>query len=152
MPIFEYKAVGPDNKVKKGLIDADTPRDARLKLKRERLYVTDLNERNKEGKRRLQIRGVTGVTTVNKQRMEQIAAEHPSVLQVVHLRTLHIAPQEVLAAFKLRFARDLTMDALETVINDLEKRLRAELPHLRRIYIEPGFDETVERRARGDAH
>ncbi|MEQ1632294.1 MAG: type II secretion system F family protein [Planctomycetota bacterium] len=74
MPIFEYKAVGPDNKVKKGLIDADTPRDARLKLKRERLYVTDLNERNKEGKRRLQIRGVTGVTTVNKQRMEQIAA------------------------------------------------------------------------------
>ena len=85
-------------------------------------------------------------------RMEQIAAEHPSVLQVVHLRTLHIAPQEVLAAFKLRFARDLTMDALETAINDLEKRLRAELPHLRRIYIEPGFDETVERRARGEAH
>ena len=85
-------------------------------------------------------------------RMEQIAGEHPSVLQVVHLRTLHIAPQEVLAAFKLRFARDLTMDALETAINDLEKRLRTELPHLRRIYIEPGFDETVERRARGEAH
>ncbi len=74
MPIFEYKAVGPDNKTKKGMIDADTPRDARLKLKKERLYVTDLNERGKEGVRRVRIRGVTGVTTVNKQRMEQIAA------------------------------------------------------------------------------
>lgn len=74
MPIFEYKAVGPDNATKRGLIDADTARDARLKLKKDRLYVTDLREKAKDGKRKLQIRGVTGVTTVNKQRMEQIAA------------------------------------------------------------------------------
>ena len=74
MPIFEYKAIGPDNATKKGIIDADTPRDARLKLKKERLYVTDLREKKKEGERKLQIRGVTGVTTVNKQRTEQIAA------------------------------------------------------------------------------
>lgn len=74
MPIFEYKAIGPDNATKKGLIDADTPRDARLKLKKERLYVTDLRERKKDGQRRIQIRGVTGVDTVNKQRNEQISA------------------------------------------------------------------------------
>ena len=74
MPIFEYKAVGPDNATKRGLIDADTARDARLKLKKDKLYVTDLREKAKEGQRKLRIRGVTGVTTVNKQRMEQIAA------------------------------------------------------------------------------
>jgi general secretion pathway protein F len=74
VPIFEYKAIGPGNAAKKGLIDADTPRDARLKLKKEGLYVTDIREKQKEGQRRLQIRGVTGITTVNKQRMEQIAA------------------------------------------------------------------------------
>ncbi|MGE3171932.1 MAG: type II secretion system F family protein [Planctomycetota bacterium] len=74
MPIFEYKAIGPDNRVKKGVVDADTPRDARTKLKREKLYVTDLVENKKRGPRRLQIRGVTGVTTVNKLRAEQIAA------------------------------------------------------------------------------
>ena len=40
MPIFEYKAINADNKVKKGIIDADTPRDARLKLKKD--YLDDV--------------------------------------------------------------------------------------------------------------
>lgn len=74
MPIFEYKAIGPNNKVKRGLVDADTARDARLKLKKDNLYVTDLAEKDKKAGRRFQIRGITGVTTVNKQRAEQIAA------------------------------------------------------------------------------
>jgi general secretion pathway protein F len=74
VPIFEYKAVDGENKVKKGLIDADTPRDARLKLKRERLYVTDLRESRGKKRRLVRIRGVTGVDTVNKQRTEQVAA------------------------------------------------------------------------------
>ncbi len=74
MPIFEYKAIGPDNATKKGLIDADTPRDARLKLKKERLYVTDLREKHKQVARGLRIRGVTGIESVNKQRTEQVAA------------------------------------------------------------------------------
>jgi len=83
-------------------------------------------------------------------RMVQIAAEFSGVLEVVHVRTMHIAPREVLGAFKLRFARDFTMDQLENAINELEKRLRGEFPHLRRIYIEPGFDETALRRERGE--
>ncbi len=74
MPIFEYKAIGPNNKVKKGIVDADTARDARLKLKKDNLYVTDLRENQKKGPRRIQLRGITGVTTVNKQRAEQVAA------------------------------------------------------------------------------
>ncbi len=75
MPIFEYKAIDQQNKTKKGLIDADTPRDARSKLKKERLYVTDIWESKKGRKKRaVQIRGVTGVETVNKQRTEQVAA------------------------------------------------------------------------------
>lgn len=74
MPIFEYKAIDGDNRVKKGIIDADTPRDARLKLKRDRLFVTDIRE--SAGKRQLAIRikGVTGVETPNKARTEQVAA------------------------------------------------------------------------------
>jgi cation diffusion facilitator family transporter len=83
-------------------------------------------------------------------RMIQLAGEFPGVLQVIHVRTMHIAPQEVLGAFKLRFARELTMEELEAKINDLEKHLRAEFPHLRRIYIEPGFDEAKLRRERGE--
>ena len=78
-------------------------------------------------------------------RITELTASFPGVLEVIHIRTLHIAPQEVLGAFKIRFARDLNMDQLEAKINDLESRLRAEFPHLRRIYIEPGFDESKGR-------
>lgn len=74
MPIFEYKAVDANNKHKRGLIDADTPRDARVKLKREKLYVTDLRERKRRGGGPIRIRGITGVESVNKLRTEQIAA------------------------------------------------------------------------------
>jgi len=61
VPIFEYKAIDGENKVKKGIIDADTPRDARLKLKKERLFVTDIQESGGKRKATLRIRGVTGV-------------------------------------------------------------------------------------------
>ena len=74
MPVFEYKAVDAENKQRRGLIDADTPRDARVKLKKEQLYVTDLRERKKRATGGLQIKGITGVEGVNKQRAEQVAA------------------------------------------------------------------------------
>lgn len=74
MPIFEYKAIDGDNKVKKGIIDADTTRDARLKLKKERLFVTDIKEAKAKRSGPIRIKGVTGVEAPNKQRMEQVAA------------------------------------------------------------------------------
>ncbi|MBK8098577.1 MAG: type II secretion system F family protein [Planctomycetes bacterium] len=73
MPIFEYKAIDSANKVKKGLIDADTPRDARLKLKKERLFVTDIHQAKKR-RPVLSIGNLTSDATVTKQKMEQIAA------------------------------------------------------------------------------
>ena len=33
MPIFEYKAITSSGKSRKGIVDADTPRDARSKLR-----------------------------------------------------------------------------------------------------------------------
>jgi len=74
MPIFEYKAIDSDNRVKKGIIDADTPRDARLKLKKDALFVTDIKESRGKKKAAVSIKGVTGVDAPNKARTEQIAA------------------------------------------------------------------------------
>ena len=74
MPIFEYKAIDSANKVKKGIIDADTARDARQKLKKDALFVTDIKESRKRKKGAIAIKGVTGVDAPNKQRMEQIGA------------------------------------------------------------------------------
>ncbi len=74
MPIFEYKAIDGENKQKRGIIDADTTRDARQKLKRERLFVTDIREARTKKAGAIRIRGVTGVEFPNKLRTEQIAA------------------------------------------------------------------------------
>lgn len=74
MPIFEYKAINSDNRVKKGIIDADTPRDARIKLKKDALFVTDIKESRRKKKAAVAIKGVTGVDAPNKARLEQVAA------------------------------------------------------------------------------
>jgi general secretion pathway protein F len=44
MPIYEYKAYAAGGATKTGVIDADTPREARTKLRRENVLVTDLRE------------------------------------------------------------------------------------------------------------
>jgi hypothetical protein len=59
---------------------------------------------------------------------------------------MHLGPAEIILALKVRFRRDLQVGELEIRINELEARLRAAVPALRRIYVEPGFDE---RSARG---
>ncbi len=44
MPVYSYKAFNGAGQVKTGIADADTVRDARLKLRRDGLLVTDINE------------------------------------------------------------------------------------------------------------
>lgn len=44
MPIYEYQALDLKGRSKKGTIDADTPRDAREKLRRQELRVTDIDQ------------------------------------------------------------------------------------------------------------
>jgi cation diffusion facilitator family transporter len=84
--------------------------------------------------------------------IQEIVCAQPDVEALVHLRTMHMGPSEVIAAIKVRFAGHLDVRTLETRINDIEAALRARLPILRRIYIEPGFDEEALRRqaATGD--
>ena len=44
MPIFEYKAITSTGKSRKGIVDADTPRDARSKLRGDHMHVTEMWE------------------------------------------------------------------------------------------------------------
>ena len=44
MPIYEYKAFAPGGVTKSGIVDADSERDARSKLRREKLLVSKLTE------------------------------------------------------------------------------------------------------------
>ncbi len=50
MPVYTYKALKDDGGADAGVIDADSPKDARLKLKGRRLHVTDLRSVDGEEK------------------------------------------------------------------------------------------------------
>ena len=45
MPLFDFKAIGPNGKVNRGTIDAENAKSARLKLKKQGFTVTDINEK-----------------------------------------------------------------------------------------------------------
>jgi general secretion pathway protein F len=49
LPIYDYKAIAADGKTTKGVVDADTAKAARLKLKKSGLMVTDIGEKNSGG-------------------------------------------------------------------------------------------------------
>lgn len=52
MPIYQYTALAPGGETKKGVIDADTPRDARQRLRKQKLLVTDIAEGRSSRKRK----------------------------------------------------------------------------------------------------
>ena len=59
------------------------------------------------------------------------------VRRVIHLRTEHIGPDELLVAAKLEFDAALTFAELADVIDATERRVRAAVPSAHVIYIEP---------------
>jgi cation diffusion facilitator family transporter len=87
------------------------------------------------------------VNEADERAIKEIVCAQPDVEALVHLRTMHMGPSEVIAAIKVKFAGHLDVRTLETRINDIEAALRQRLPILRRIYIEPGFDEEALRKA-----
>lgn len=87
-----------------------------------------------------------GVTPDEEDKIKSVVASHADVLALIHLRTMHLGPQEVILALKIRFRSELSTGELEHRINELEARLREAVPILRRIYVEPGFDESTGRK------
>ena len=52
MPVFEYRALTATGKATKGILDADTAKDARNQLRREKVRVTEIYELDKKKKHR----------------------------------------------------------------------------------------------------
>jgi len=64
------------------------------------------------------------------------------VQHVIHLRTQHLGPDELLVGAKLAFDIDLDVPALAKAIDAVEERVRAAVPSARIIYIEPDVART----------
>jgi divalent metal cation (Fe/Co/Zn/Cd) transporter len=64
------------------------------------------------------------------------------ILRVIHLRTMHLGPEEVLVAAKVAVAPDTPLEQVANAINAAERRIREAEPTARVIYIEPDLDRT----------
>ena len=63
-----------------------------------------------------------------------------TVLRVIHLKTLHLGPDELLVAAKIAVAPGLALPAVARAIDDAEVRVRAVEPLARQMYLEPDLD------------
>jgi cation diffusion facilitator family transporter len=61
----------------------------------------------------------------------------PVVERVIHMKTQHLGPDELLVAAKVAYDKQLTMSELSAAIDTTEEALRAAVPIARVIYIEP---------------
>jgi cation diffusion facilitator family transporter len=59
------------------------------------------------------------------------------IRRVIHLKTLHLGPEELLVAAKVEFRPDLDLPALARAIDAAEARVRERVPAARLIYLEP---------------
>jgi divalent metal cation (Fe/Co/Zn/Cd) transporter len=87
-----------------------------------------------------------GITEEMRQQVLAIAGQAPSVLEVRQLLSLHLGPDSVLLALKVRFAPELAVKDLEHAINELEARIRAEIPQMKKIFVEPdsAYDASLD--------
>jgi len=82
--------------------------------------------------------------------LEQKVLEHaeatPGVEAVTQLLTMHLGPDSVLLALKVRFRPGSSVADIEGTINALEARVRAAVPEMTRIFVEPdsAYDETKD--------
>jgi cation diffusion facilitator family transporter len=64
--------------------------------------------------------------------------ESPTVRRLIHMRTLHLGPDELLVAVKVEFVdAGLDIPGLASAIDDLESAIRQQTPTARVIYVEP---------------
>ncbi len=67
----------------------------------------------------------------------------PGLDRVIHLRTMHLGPEELLVAAKIAIARGSTASEIATAIDEAEERIRTAVPIARVIYLEPDIDRAA---------
>lgn len=74
--------------------------------------------------------------------IERAIGDSPHVNSIIHLRTMHLGPEELLVAAKIEYDRSLDVPALAAAIDATELNLRASVHVPAIIYIEPDIRRT----------
>ena len=68
---------------------------------------------------------------------------HAKVRHIIHLRTEHLSPDELLVATKIEFDHTLSMHDLSVAIDEIEVLIRANVPTAHFIFVEPDISRTT---------
>ncbi|WP_030556302.1 cation diffusion facilitator family transporter [Streptomyces exfoliatus] len=91
-----------------------------------------------------------GVEDVKK--IEDAVVDGATVTRLIHMRTLHLGPEELLVAAKIAVRHDESATEVANAINAAEERIRAAVPIARVIYLEPDiYSETAASNGRNPA-
>ena len=65
---------------------------------------------------------------------------------MTQLLTMHLGPESILLALKVRFRDGMPVGEIEGAINALEERVRGAVPEMTRIFVEPdsAYDEAKD--------
>jgi cation diffusion facilitator family transporter len=83
--------------------------------------------------------------------LRDLATAQPGVAKVNELLTMHLAPRQVLVNLSVDFENRLSSDEVESVVSELETRMRDAFPEVTRIFIEAQSRAAHARRAQADA-
>jgi cation diffusion facilitator family transporter len=81
-----------------------------------------------------------GVTPEVGQRALDLVRGTPGVEAVTQMLTYHLGPDTALMALKVRFAARTPVEDVERITDELETRVRAELPMMKKIFVEADGD------------
>ena len=81
-----------------------------------------------------------GASEADLKAIEEAIANEEHVEDVFHVRTLHIGPDDLMVAAKVRLRADLHFPEVADAINRIEERVRERVPAAKTIYIEPDVE------------
>ncbi|MBA2951656.1 cation diffusion facilitator family transporter [Streptomyces himalayensis] len=77
-------------------------------------------------------------------KIESAIVDGDTVTRIIHMRTLHIGPEELLVAAKIAVRHDNTAAEVAAAIDAAEARIRKDVPIARVIYLEPDIYSVAE--------
>ncbi|MEV6314013.1 cation diffusion facilitator family transporter [Streptomyces sp. NPDC051776] len=76
--------------------------------------------------------------------IREAAVDGEAVTRLIHMRTQHLGPEEILVAAKIAVRPESTAEQVADAIDAAEERIRTAVPSARLIYLEPDiYDEAV---------
>jgi len=82
--------------------------------------------------------------------IEKALADEPLVDRIIHIKTLHLGPEELLVAAKIAVRGTSTAQEVARAIDAAEVRIRSAVPIARVIYLEPDIDRAEADRGASD--